>query len=64
MSIAILDALKMFEGLVCEVHLNNSHRREDYYDHSLVSYRADGVIAGLSAHGYALATRYLLERLR
>lgn len=63
-SIAILDALKMFEGPVYEVHLSNFHRREAYYDRSLVSYRADGVIAGLGAQGYVLATRHAIDRLR
>ncbi len=54
-SIAILDALKTFEGPIVEVHLSNIHRREAYRHHSYVSLAATGVICGLGAHGYLLA---------
>lgn len=56
-SIALLDALKMFEGPIIEVHLSNIHRRESYYHHSYVSKVATGVIAGLGADGYRFALR-------
>ena len=36
-SIAILDALKMFEGPIIELHISNIHKREPYYHHSYVS---------------------------
>jgi 3-dehydroquinate dehydratase II len=54
-SIAILDALKTFEGPIVEVHLSNIHQREAYRHHSYVSLAATGVICGLGAHGYLLA---------
>lgn len=54
-SVAILDALKMFEGKVVEVHLSNVHQREAFRHHSYVSHRAEAVIAGAGAHGYLLA---------
>ena len=54
-SIAILDALKTFEGPIIEVHLSNIHRRETFRHHSYVSLAATGVICGLGAHGYLLA---------
>ena len=54
-SIAILDALKTFEGPIVEVHLSNIHRRESFRHHSYVSLAATGVICGLGAHGYLLA---------
>jgi 3-dehydroquinate dehydratase-2 len=54
-SIAILDALKMFEGPIVEVHLSNIHRREAFRHHSYVSLAATGVICGLGAQGYTLA---------
>ncbi len=54
-SIALLDALKAFDGPVIEVHLSNIHKREAFRHHSYVSYRADAVIAGCGAQGYALA---------
>ena len=56
-SIAILDALNMYEGPVLEVHISNIHRREEFRRHSYVTLRADGLIAGFGAEGYALAMR-------
>ena len=54
-SIALLDALKQFDGPKIEVHLSNIHTREPIYHHSLVSTVATAVIAGLGAHGYLYA---------
>ena len=54
-SIAILDALKQFDGPKLEVHLSNIHTREAIYHHSLVSKTATAVIAGLGAQGYIYA---------
>ncbi len=56
-SVAILDALNAFEGLVIEVHISNIHKREAFRHHSYVSLRADGVIAGCGTQGYLLALR-------
>lgn len=56
-SVAILDALAAFDGLVFEVHISNVHKREDFRHHSFVSGRADGVIAGFGTQGYLLALR-------
>ena len=46
-SVAILDALNMFEGPVIEVHISQVHKRESFRHHSYVSGRANGVIAGM-----------------
>lgn len=54
-SVAILDALNMFEGPVIEVHISNIHTREAFRHHSYVSQRADGVIAGCGTQGYTFA---------
>ena len=54
-SVAIHDALRLFEGPIVEVHLSNIHQREPFRHHSFVSLVARGVICGLGAHGYALA---------
>ena len=54
-SIAILDALKTFEGPIVEVHLSNIHRREAFRHHSYISLAATGVICGLGVRGYLLA---------
>lgn len=56
-SVAILDALKAFDGPVIEVHISNVHQRESFRHHSYVSQRADGVIAGCGTEGYRLALR-------
>ena len=56
-SVAILDALKVFDGPVIEVHISNVHQRESFRHHSYVSLRADGVIAGCGTQGYQLALR-------
>lgn len=55
-SIAILDALNAFSGAVIEVHISNVHKRESFRQHSYVSLRADGVIAGFGIEGYEAAT--------
>ena len=63
-SIAILDALKMFEGPIIELHISNIHKREPYYHHSYVSKVATAVIAGLGADGYRVATSSLLKLIK
>ncbi|NNG05661.1 MAG: type II 3-dehydroquinate dehydratase [Inquilinus sp.] len=54
-SVAILDALRMAELPVIEVHISNIYKRESYRHHSYVSEAADGVICGFGAAGYLLA---------
>jgi len=56
-SVAILDALNAYDGLVFEVHISNIHKRESFRHHSYVSQRADGVLAGFGTEGYELALR-------
>jgi 3-dehydroquinate dehydratase-2 len=62
-SVAILDALNAYDGPVIEVHISNVHRREAFRQHSYVSLRADGVIAGCGTEGYLLALRRLATLL-
>jgi 3-dehydroquinate dehydratase-2 len=56
-SIAILDALNAFDGVVMEVHISNIHKREAFRHHSYVSLRADGIVVGCGTEGYLLALR-------
>ena len=62
-SIPLLDALKKFSGPIIELHISNIHRREEIYQHSLVSKAATAVIAGLGPQGYKVATRAMIDLL-
>jgi 3-dehydroquinate dehydratase-2 len=62
-SLALLDALKMFDGPIIELHISNIHRREPIYHRSYVSMIATSVMAGFGAEGYPIAVRALLSRL-
>lgn len=61
-SVALLDALNAYEGMVIEVHLSNIHKREAFRHHSYVSLRADGIIAGLGSQGYIAALDAVIAR--
>jgi 3-dehydroquinate dehydratase II len=54
-SIAILDALKAFEGPIIEVHISNIHARDELHRHSVLSSAAKAVICGLGPYGYIVA---------
>lgn len=54
-SVALLDALKMFDGPKIELHISNVHARESIYHNSLISRTATGIIIGMGAAGYELA---------
>jgi 3-dehydroquinate dehydratase-2 len=60
-SVAILDALKAFEGPILEVHISNIHARDEHHRHSKLSHAATGVICGLGPHGYIAAMHALVE---
>lgn len=63
-SIAILDALNNYDGVVLEVHISNIYKRESFRHHSYISKRADGVIAGFGVQGYELALQRLANILK
>lgn len=54
-SIAILDALKILDVPIIEVHLSNLFQREEFRHHSYISGVAKGLICGFGGHGYILA---------
>ena len=63
-SVAILDALNNYKGIVLEVHISNIHKREEFRRKSFVSIRADGVICGFGASGYEIALTYIKDFLK
>ena len=54
-SIAIIDALKIFDGPIVEVHISNIHARDELHRHSKISSAVTAVIAGLGPYGYIAA---------
>jgi 3-dehydroquinate dehydratase-2 len=67
-SVPVLDALKMCECPVVEVHISNIHKRAEtearWRGESLMSAAATGVIAGLGVAGYELALEFVARRLK
>ena len=60
-SIAILDALTLFEEPIIEVHISNIHKRENFRHHSYISQKSTAVIAGFGIDGYKIALKKLIE---
>jgi 3-dehydroquinate dehydratase-2 len=54
-SIAILDALKTFEGPIIEVHISNIHARDELHRHSILSRRSQGRDLRPRPYGYIVA---------
>ena len=59
-SIAMFDAMKIFEGPIYEVHISNIHARDELHRHSKLSAAAKAVIAGLGPYGYIAAMQAAL----
>ena len=54
-SVAIRDALNIFEKPIIELHISNIYKREDFRHKSLISDVVTGGIFGLGTEGYILA---------
>jgi 3-dehydroquinate dehydratase-2 len=60
-SVAVRDACAQLTAPLIELHISNTHRREEFRHHSFISGVATGVILGLGVDGYPLALRWLAE---
>jgi 3-dehydroquinate dehydratase II len=63
-SIALVDALKAFDGPIIEVHISNIHARDELHRHSIVSGIAKTVICGAGAYGYILGMQAAAQALK
>jgi 3-dehydroquinate dehydratase-2 len=62
-SVALRDALAAVAIPFIEIHLSNTHAREEFRQHSYFSDLAQGVICGLGAQGYELGLQAALRQL-
>src|SRR3954447_2710251 len=62
-SVALIDALKIFEGPKIEVHISNIHARDELHRHSITSSACTAVICGLGPYGYIAAILAAVQKL-
>ncbi len=62
-SVALRDALAATNIPFIEIHLSNTHAREEFRKHSYFSDLAQGVICGLGAQGYEFGLQAALQKL-
>ena len=64
-SVAIIDALRMIECPVIEVHISHIHGREpEWRSKTITAAACDAMISGAGLHGYVLAIDHLARRLK
>lgn len=54
-SVALLDALSMYDRPIIELHVSNVYAREEFRRRSYISPAASGIICGFGTGGYELA---------
>lgn len=59
-SVGIGDAVKGIEAPVIEVHISNTHSREEFRHHSYIAPNAKGVVLGFGLKSYDLAVESFL----
>ena len=63
-SVPILDALRLCESPIIEVHISNIYRRDETWrSHSILAAACTAVITGCGIEGYRLAIEYLGRRI-
>ena len=63
-SVALRDALALFSGGKIEIHLSNTHKRETFRHHSMISAVVNGVVMGFGAMSYIMAINAVVEMAR
>ena len=63
-SVAIRDALVIFEKPSIELHISNIYKREEFRHKSMISDVVTGIICGLGTNGYILAINAMHELLK
>ena len=63
-SVAIRDALDVFNGKIIELHISNIYKREEFRHKSIISGVVTGIICGLGINGYILAINSMHEILK
>ena len=63
-SIALIDALKAFDGPIIELHISNIHARDPLHRDSKISSVAKAVICGLGPYGYVVALQAAAHMLK
>ena len=62
-SVAIRDALEIFNGAKIELHISNVFKREEFRQNSYLSDIVDAVICGLGVSGYQIALLAIVKLL-
>ena len=60
-SVALRDAIAGIESPVIEVHISNTHQREEFRHHSYISPVCKGIILGFGLDSYRLAIESFLK---
>lgn len=60
-SVALRDAISGIETPVIEVHISNTHQREEFRHHSYLSPVCKGIILGFGLDSYRLAVESFLK---
>ena len=63
-SVAIRDALEIYQKKKIEVHISNIYKREEFRQKSLISDVVNGGIFGLGSEGYILAINSIYEMIQ
>ncbi|AFP83867.1 type II 3-dehydroquinate dehydratase [Candidatus Carsonella ruddii] len=61
-SLSILDCLKIFKGIIIELHITNLYKREYFRKKSLISLNSNIIISGMGVECYYNALDYIIKK--